>query len=44
MNTFWINDLSILFSKNHFLEVIPLSSMKFNNKLMLYLDYLFIIS
>ena len=33
MNTFWINDLSILFSKNHFLEVIPLSSMKFNNKL-----------
>ena len=33
MNTFWINDLSILFSKNHFLEVIPLSNMKFNNKL-----------
>ena len=33
MNTFWINDLSILFSKNHLLEVIPLSSMKFNNKL-----------
>ena len=33
MNTFWINDLSILFSKNHFLEVLPLSNMKFNNKL-----------
>ena len=33
MNTFWINDLSILFSKNHILEVVPLSSMKFNVKL-----------
>jgi len=33
MNTFWINDLSIIFNKNHFLEVIPLSNMKFNNKL-----------
>ena len=33
MNTFWLNDLSILFNKNHFLEVIPFSNMRFNNKL-----------
>ena len=33
MNTFWLNDLSILFDKNHFLEVIPFSNMRFNNKL-----------
>uniref|UniRef100_A0A6C0C534 Minor capsid protein P9 transmembrane helices domain-containing protein n=1 Tax=viral metagenome TaxID=1070528 RepID=A0A6C0C534_9ZZZZ len=33
MSNFWINDLSIIFSKNHFLEVIPMSGMKFNSKL-----------
>ena len=33
MNTFWLNDLSIIFNRNHFLEVIPFSNMKFNNKL-----------
>jgi len=33
MDTFWINDISILFSKNKFLEVIPTSNMKINDKL-----------
>jgi len=33
MNTFWLNDLSILFSKKHFLEIVPFTNMKFNNKL-----------
>ena len=33
MNTFWINDISILFSKNKFLEVIPTSNMKITDKL-----------
>jgi hypothetical protein len=33
MNTFWVNDLSIIFNKNRLLEVIPFSNMKFNNKL-----------
>ena len=33
MNTFWINDISILFSKNKFLEVIPTSNMEINDKL-----------
>ena len=33
MNTFWLNDLSILISKNHFMEIIPFTNMKFNNKL-----------
>jgi len=33
MNTFWINNISILFNKNKFLEVITLPNMKFNDKL-----------
>ena len=33
MNTFWINNISILFNKNNFLEVIPLPNMKLNDKL-----------
>ena len=33
MNTFWLNDLSVIFNKDHFLEVIPFSNMQFNNKL-----------
>lgn len=33
MNTFWINDISILFSKNKLLEVIPTSNMKITDKL-----------
>ena len=33
MNTFWINDISILFNKNKFLEVIPTSNMKISDKL-----------
>ena len=33
MNNFWLNDLSIIFDRNHFLEVIPFSNMKFNDKL-----------
>ena len=33
MNTFWINDISILFNKNKLLEVIPTSNMKINDKL-----------
>ena len=33
MNNFWLNDLSIIFNRNHFLEVIPFTNMKFNDKL-----------
>ena len=33
MNNFWLNDLSIIFDRNHFLEVIPFTNMKFNDKL-----------
>ena len=33
MDNFWLNDLSIIFNKNHFLEVIPFTNMKFNDKL-----------
>jgi hypothetical protein len=33
MNNFWLNNLSIIFDKNHFLEVIPFPNMKFNDKL-----------
>jgi len=33
MNTFWLNDLSVLFNKNHFFEIIPFTNLKFNDKL-----------
>ena len=33
MNNFWLNDLSIIISKDHYLEVIPFANMKFNDKL-----------
>ena len=33
MDNFWLNDLSIIFNKNHFLEVVPFTNMKFNDKL-----------
>ena len=33
MNKFWLNDLTILFSKNKLIEVIPYSNLNFNDKL-----------
>ena len=28
MNNFWLNDLSIIFDRNHFLEVIPFTNIE----------------
>ena len=43
MTNFWLNDLTVLFNRNNLLQIIPYSYLSLNDKLNLYLDYLYIL-